>query len=591
MRTVRQTGTDSPVLTFHFPTVDGAPRPIRFERPVRVIEARRLDDVRPALAEVERETAEGAWAAGFVTYEAAPAFDPDLVVRNGARMPLAWFGIFDAPGSVAAPADGEAEIMDAWLPDTARDEYDVAIAAIHDAIARGETEQVNYTIRLRSRFRGDAAALFERLRQAQGGHGYAADLDIGRFRILSASPELFFRRTGSRVVVRPMKGTARRGRFREEDDAAMRALAASEKDRAENRAIVELMRGELGRIARAGSVSVASLYDVERYPTVFQMTSTLEAEARPGTTLVDLFTALFPCGSVTGAPKAGTMHMIAALERSPREIYCGAIGYVEPGGDCCFNVPIRTLWLDRETGTAEYGVGGGITRASTAGAEYDEALAKALVLTRSSPRFELIETLRLEEGRYPRLERHLQRLRDSAAYFGFADPVAAARAALVAHAEATAVGVHRVRLLTDRHGAVRIESAPHRDDGSNGERDVALAPSPVASDDPFLYHKTTHRAIHDAARAAYPACFDVLLHNERGELTEFTRGNLVVELDDGRWTPPRDAGLLAGTLRSELLERGEIAERTLRHADLERARRVWFINSLRGWVPVRVIPR
>lgn len=586
---MHQTEAHAPVLTFHFLDADGAPRPIRFERPRRVIEAWRLEDVRPALAEVEREAAAGAWAAGFASYEAAPAFDPELVVRDGTRMPLLWFGIFDAPDAVAAATDGGAETPGDWSPDTPRDEYDAAIAAIREAIDRGEIDEVNYTIRLRSRIPGDPAEIFERLRRAQGGRGYAADLDLGRFRILSASPELFFRRTGDRVVVRPMKGTARRGRFREEDDAAAAALAASEKNRTENRITVELMREELARIARPGSVRVVSLFDVERYPTVFQMTSTLEAQARPGTTLVDLFTALFPCGSVTGAPKAGTMRMIAALERSPREIYCGAIGYVEPGGDCCFNVAIRTLWLDREAGSAEYGVGGGITRASTAVAEYDEALAKALVVTRGVPSFELVETLRLEDGRYPRLERHLRRLGDSASYFGFADPVPAARDALAAHAEATAIGVHRVRLLADRMGGVRIESEPHQDVLGDRELAVALAPTPVESGDPFLHHKTTRRAVHDAARAAFPACFDVLLHNERGELTEFTRGNLVVELDDGLWTPPRDAGLLAGTVRAELLDRGEIAERTLHPADLDRAHRVWFVNSLRGWVPVRVV--
>jgi len=375
-----------------------------------------------------------------------------------------------------------------------------------------------------------------------------------------------------------MKGTRPRGRWLEEDEAAARALAASVKDRAENLMIVDLLRNDLGRVARFGSVRVPSLFDVERYRTVWQMTSTIEAEVPEGTSLAALFAALFPCGSVTGAPKVVTMRLIAALEEAPRGAYCG-----------------------------------GITWDSTPEGEYAEALAKAAVLTHETPEFELIETLRLEDGGYARLERHLGRLAASARYFGWPDPTDAARAALAEYAkassgmgstfegeageigapgegraDATRPRVDRVRLLVGAGGNARVEGSPFGDDAAH-PRPVAIASRPVSRRDPFRYHKTSRREVLDALRAERPHAFDVLLYNEEGEFTEFTRGNLVVELDGELWTPPRECGLLAGVLRDECIERGEVRERVIRREDLERADAVWFINSLRGWVPVWVV--
>jgi para-aminobenzoate synthetase/4-amino-4-deoxychorismate lyase len=385
-----------------------------------------------------------------------------------------------------------------------------------------------------------------------------------------------------------MKGTARRGRWAAEDDLAAAALAASEKDRAENVMIADLLRNDLGRVARTGSVRVASLFDVERYRTVLQMTSTVEARLRPGTSIVDLLAAAFPCGSVTGAPKSTATRIIAAEERSPRGAYCGAIGWLAPGGDAAFSVAIRTVELDLARGEAVAGVGGGVTWGSTAAGEHDEALAKAAYLSERVDPFELLETMRLERGAYPLLARHLARLSASARHLGFRLDAAAAAAALAREAAAAAGAARRVRLRLAADGGVRTESAP-LPAASAEPLPVALAEGRVSRRDPVLFHKTTRRDPYDRARAERPDAFDVLLANEEGELTEFTIGNVVLELDGERVTPARDCGLLAGVFREGLVASGEVRERPVRREALARARRVWLVNAVRGWVPVRLL--
>jgi para-aminobenzoate synthetase/4-amino-4-deoxychorismate lyase len=569
----------SPLLIFDF---DGRRR--SFADPAGVIVATRLEDVRPALREAERAARSGLYAAGFVAYEAAPAFDAALAVRPPGSLPLAWFGLFEAPLAEhhdAAPGPFSAS---EWRPSVGRAAYDAAVERVRAAIGRGETYQANYTLRLRARFSGDDLAFYEQLRAAQRAR-YCAYLRLGRQRILSASPELFFQWRGGEIVTRPMKGTARRGRWPEEDDARAAALLASEKERAENLMIVDLLRNDVGRVAITGSVAVPQLFAAERYPTVWQLTSTVAARTRPGTTLEDVFAALFPCGSVTGAPKVNTMRLLATLEDSPRGVYCGAIGLLEPGGAATFSVAIRTVQLHAATGAAEYGVGGGITWDSTPAGEYAETQAKAALLATRWPAFELLETLRLGAGGYALLDRHLARLAGSARFFGYRCDLDAARALLDAHAREHAHQERRVRLLLAEDGAARVESAP-LDALPPEPLPVALAHAPVSSENRFLFHKTTLREAHDERRADAPGAFDVLLWNEHGELTEFTIGNLVLELGGRRFTPPRACGLLAGTMRAELLERGEVAERVLRPEDLARATSMWLINSVRGWVPV-----
>lgn len=583
----------TPIALLSFADRTGRVHARLFTRPTRVLIAERLDHVRPVLRAVQAATQAGQYAVGYVSYEAAPAFDPALVVYPDHHMPLAWFGLFDAPQHDHHRATGTVDLPPLpWQPRTRRARYDRDIATIRSAIADGITYQLNYTLRLQAAFDGDPLALFRQLHAAQPAP-YSAYLDLGRFCVLSLSPELFFDRRDGEIVTRPMKGTAPRGRWVAEDEERRAWLAASTKNRAENLMIVDLLRNDLGRIAQVGSVDVADLFAIERYPTVFQMTSTVTARERPHTTLEDIFAALFPCGSITGVPKVRTMQLIRDLEPSPREIYCGAIGIVEPGGNATFSVAIRTAWIDSQTAIATYGVGGGITWDSSAADEYAEAIAKAAVLRERLPPFELLETLRLKRGRYALLDGHLDRIVASARYFDIPLDRAKTRSALLQIAQSHAADretQYRVRLRVDREGVIAIEITPHAP-LPHDPQTVALARTPINREDRSLFHKTTHRAVYDQHRQHAPDVFDVLLWNEADELCEFTIGNLVLRLDGRLWTPPRSSGLLAGVFRNALLQRGTIAERVLRRDDLLRASEVWLINSVRGWVRVTLRDR
>jgi para-aminobenzoate synthetase/4-amino-4-deoxychorismate lyase len=558
---------------------------LELARPRRVLSAASPGEVRAVLRAVEAEARGGRWAAGFVAYEAAPAFDPALRVRAPGPGPLAWFSIHDRPAAPLRAAPGEAR-LEGLAPEMPRARHAAALATVRRALRDGVAYQVNLTLRLRGRFRGDPLGLYRRLRAAQG-ECLGACLLLGRRAIVSASPELFFTRLGSRVTVRPMKGTARRGRFPAEDDAAAAALAASPKERAGNLMVVDLLRSDLGRVARTGTVKATRLLEVERHPTVLQLTSTVEAGLRRGAGLDDLFAAAFPSGSVTGAPKSSATGLIAGLEESPRGPYCGAIGVVRPGGDATFSVAIRTVDLDLVRGTAAYGTGGGITWDSDPAAEWDEVLAKAEVLAAPAEPFRLLETLRCERGVLARRDLHLERLAASAAALGFAFDRRAVERALDARTREPARGARRLRLLLAPGGEVEVEAAPAPPPNA-GPLPVALARAPVSRLDRSLFHKTTRRRVYEERRGERPDAFDVLLVNEEGELTEFTIGNLAVERGGELLTPPLDCGLLPGTLRRELLERGRLREAVLRPPDLRRARRIWLLNSLRGMVPVEL---
>ena len=584
-----------PFAILDFPTsaARGQEGSLYFRDPRRVLAAETLADVQPVLHEVDAEAQRGRHVVGFVAYDAAPAFDSALVAREPSagllHMPLAWFGVFDAPELVRAELSAPAVHGTKWHERVTRGEFDRAIAHIRESIGRGDVYQVNFTALLDVEVHDDPGALYRRLLAAQG-PGYGARIHTGRHEILSASPELFFDRAQSRITTKPMKGTARRGRWSDEDRARSAALASSPKERAENVMIVDLLRNDLGRVAVPGSVAVPALFEVERRPTVLQMTSTVTATLRDDVRIAELFGALFPCGSVTGAPKVAATQIIALLESAPRGVYCGAIGHVAPGGDATFSVAIRTLTVDHERKCAVYGVGSGITWDSAAATEYDEVVAKAAILTHDLPQFELIETLRFERGRYSRLDRHLARLAASADYFGFdraANIADAGRTALDTHAARVGAASQRVRLQVSANGAVSIdaESLPP---AAASPLPFALASSPVRKANRFLCHKTTHRSVYDRHRHEHPDAFDVLLWNEEGELTEFTIGNVVLELDGARVTPPRDCGLLPGVFREELLQLRVIDERVLTRDDLRRATRTWLINSVREWVEVEL---
>ncbi len=562
-----------------------APRWLLFRDPKAILVAEQLSDVWPILTEVETQTRSGSWAAGFLGYEAGPALDPALAAFEPRELPLAWWGIFgepqEVPLKVASPQ--RAPSID-WRPTLSRQRYRRTVERIRDLIAQGDTYQVNYTFPLESRFDGDPEELFAAMCAAQHA-SYCAFLDCGRFALCSASPELFFAIDGNRIVSKPMKGTARRGRYPAEDLRRAARLAASEKERAENVMIVDMMRNDLGRIAMPGSVEVDELFTVETYPTVHQLTSTVSARTRAP--YAEVVRALFPSASITGAPKVSTSHIIRRLETGPRGAYTGSIGYFAPNRRAQLNVAIRTATVDRDTATATYGTGGGIVWDSCSDAEYQECRAKALVLGRPLPEFALLETLLWRpKTHYFLLDRHLDRLLASARYFGF--PLEADK--IVDALERRAAGFepvrHRVRLVAHRDARLEITAESWRCSGPETWT-VVLDDRPVDDTDPFLFHKTTSRGLYSQALERHPEADEVVLWNARGELTEATRANLVLKLGDDWLTPPVDCGLLAGTYRAELLQRGRIREQRLDVAALYEAEEVVLINSLRGWIRTR----
>ena len=561
------------------------PRSFRFDGLESVAIARTTGEVVPALREVEEAVARGRHAAGFVSYEAAAGLNPDLPAAEPGGMPLVWFGIFSErhecrPGTAGAET-GDCRVSP---PVTAMDRasYGVAIAAIRAAIARGETYQINFTTRQRFGFQGTPFALYRRMCRNQQAP-FCAWIDAGSRRILSASPELFFSMKDGLLTMRPMKGTAPRAASPDADRAERERLAASPKERAENLMIVDLVRNDLATIAETGSVTVPSLFDVEAYPTVYQMTSTVTARPRPGIGITDIFTALFPCGSVTGAPKRRTMEIIGDLERESRGVYCGAIGYCSPGGEAVFSVAIRTAILDMATHTGELGLGSGITWDSEAGAEYRECLAKGAFLHREPPDFCLIESLRHDKEGFLLLERHLRRLAESAAYFGFCYDSDSLRARLAALG-GELFGVHKVRVLLAADGTLTLEAEPLPPPSPPAPSGMlAVSRIRVDSTDPFLYHKTTRRELFEQEHRRHPDGMDVLFLNERGEVTEGSYNTIVVSLHGELLTPALSCGLLPGILREELIEVGAIREALLTPADLKKADTIWLVNSVRGW--------
>ncbi len=560
---------------------------LQFRKPHVIITTNEIDEVMEQLATIERMVNEqGLFAAGFISYEASPAFDSALVVRQPSSLPIIWFGLYDCPEEIAAPSTSGTYNLGSWQPSVTKAQYDQAFFQIKDLIAAGRTYQVNYTLRLRSRFTGSPWALFQDLVQAQESD-YAAYLDLGSVAICSASPEMFFELDGTRLTARPMKGTAPRGRTLDEDNQLVDWLYHSEKNRAENVMIVDMIRNDIGRVSETGTVSVPRLFDIERYPTLLQMTSTVTGRSEAG--VADIMAALFPCASITGAPKVSTMQHIAALESAPRGIYTGCIGYIAPGRRAQFNVAIRTVLIDKRRGTAEYGVGGGIVWGSEVEGEYEECQTKARILTERRPLFQLLESiLWTPESGFFLLDEHIMRLSDSAEYFGFfLDQLQVGRE-LNRFSNGLAAEPQKVRLLLHRNGVVDLEA--HSVDRST-PAEITLAAEPVDDSDVFLYHKTTQRKVYEQARERQPGYDDVLLWNRRGEITETTTANVVFRIQDELITPPITSGLLGGTYRANLLARRVIREGVVTIENLEHIEEMHIINSVRKWRQARLVPQ
>jgi len=556
---------------------------LSFGTPLQRLVAHTPAEVAPLLCAVQAAAEAGAWCVGHLRYEAAPAFDPALRVHP-ADGPLAWFGVFDEaqPWPEHLPPE-DAVVL--GLEGGSRERFDADMEHILAAIARGDLYQVNHTACLQGQLDGDPMALFRALHRAQPG-GYAAFLDTGDEQVLSVSPELFFDWRDGHLLTRPMKGTAPRGLTPAQDAQNAQRLRASAKERSENVMIVDLLRNDVSRLAEPHSVRVPSLFDVQALPTVWQMTSDVVARTRAGTTLADVFAALFPCGSVTGAPKVQAMRLSHERERGPRGNYCGAVGVVAPGGQATFNVAIRTATV---CGTqVSWGVGSGITVDATADGEWREWEHKRAVIERAREPFELLETFALEDGVLRHLSDHLERLSRTAAHFGFAWDEHALRAELLSLQAHHPEGLWRIRLLLAASGRAQIQA--HAMVASNLPLRLVLAARPFdKADSEFTRFKTTRRAHYDAWAPTLPGVFDTVLWNPRGELTECTRGNLALRLD-GRWlTPAASCGLLPGVARARALREGWLHEAVLQHDDVWRASELRFGNSLRGWLPATVV--
>lgn len=529
--------------------------------------------MRAALEKAEEEAAAGNWVVGMVAYDAAPGLDPHLRVPGRGDSPLVWFGVYPGRAELEPEGDDSAPVPVAtdWEPSMSAGDHQTRVERIRQLIREGHTYQVNLTMKMSAGVSGPTE-VFEAMVAGQP-ESYAGMVDLGDRQVVSVSPELFLAVSGDRAVARPMKGTAPRGRWPEEDRQRRHELVASEKEQAGNVMIVDMLRNDLGRVSVTGGVSVPELFVVERHPTLWQMTSTIESELEPGVGLSDLFAATFPSASVTGAPKVSTMGIIADLETGPRGFYCGAIGYLRPGGeDYEFSVAIRTGVVS--DGRLEYGVGGGITVDSDPAVEYAECLWKALVITGAPQAPDLLESMRYQPGSgIPLLEGHMRRLAASADYWAIPfDP------SLVGEALSVVEGPRplKVRLTLYRHGEVAVTTEEIEED----DTPVVLSrgPSVVDPDDRYWFHKTLERSRYPPVEGG-----EVVLSNISGEITETSISNLMARIG-GRWvTPPLEAGCLPGVYREKLLRSGEIVEQTLTWGDLEDADELAVTNAVRGW--------
>ncbi|MBI3895281.1 MAG: aminodeoxychorismate synthase component I [Acidobacteria bacterium] len=571
-----------------------------FRRPVEVLAVNALDEVPRLFQRIEQALDAGLYATGFFSYESGFAFEQRLrAIAKVLPEPLAWIGIYDAPlifdHRIAEKMETHhgveaaiCELRDVRIG-IEEQAYRARVEQIHKYIADGDTYQVNFTDKLLFNISGSPLSLYEKLRSNQK-VAYAAYLNLNDTVVLSFSPELFFRLEGRRIVTRPMKGTASRGRFLAEDERQRHWLQSSEKDRAENVMIVDLLRNDLGRVCAPGSVRVEKLFEIERYDTLFQMTSTVGGILRREVRLSELFAAIFPNGSVTGAPKLRTMQVIQELESEPRGVYTGAIGFMTPANEAVFSVAIRTVVLHGAQG--KMGVGSGITFSSVPADEYEECRLKArFLLEKPAGEFQLIESI-CWDGDYRLLDLHLERLRASAEYFEFSWDESSIRTALLQNAENPNLDpsmIFKVRLLVSESGGISIENIARERivPGLHGR--VAIAPARVDSTDRFLFHKTTHRELYDRllAEARQRGLDDYIFLNERGEITEGTSHNIFVAIGHQLYTPPVESGLLPGVFRRQVLkENPQAEEKILTPDDLQRADGIFICNAIRGFQSV-----
>ena len=547
-----------------------------FTKPIKELKTRNLDQVEALLREVEAYQEQGFYAVGYVSYEAAPAFEKKFAVHPAPLMGeyLLYFTIHEKVETLPFPEDYEAVDLPAnWKEEVEAPAYQEAIKTIHHHIRQGDTYQVNYTVQLSQELKADPLAIYNRLVVEQKAH-YNAFIQHDDVSILSISPELFFEQDDRLLTTRPMKGTTRRGLTNQADLKEATWLEADPKNRAENMMIVDLLRNDMNRISEIGSEQVTRLCQVEQYSTVWQMTSTIESRLRPEVDLVQAFQALFPCGSITGAPKISTMEIIQNTELAPRGVYCGTIGILLPKGKRIFNVAIRTLQMQ---GTkAIYGVGGGITWDSKWEGEYQETKQKSAVLYRQEPRFELLTTGRIHQGELTFLEQHLTRLREASRYFAypFNEPKLLNKLQeQLAHVDPSLD--YRCRIALQRNGTIQL-TITELTDLPASYLQAQLTEQKLDLATPFTYFKTSQRDHLNQSD------HEQIFHLPDGTLLETTIGNLVLEIEGQRYTPPAHLPLLDGIYRRHLLETQQVEEKLLTLNDLTDADRIYACNALRG---------
>ena len=547
-----------------------------FTKPLKELKTRDLDQVETLLREAEAYQETGYYAVGYVSYEAAPAFEKKLAVHPAPLMGeyLLYFTIHEKVETLPFPEDYEAVDLPAnWQEEVEAPAYRKAIETIQHHIRQGDTYQVNYTVQLSQELEADPLAIYNRLVVEQKAH-YNAFIQHDDVAILSISPELFFEQDDRLLTTRPMKGTTRRGLTSQADLKEAAWLEADPKNRAENMMIVDLLRNDMNRISEIGSEQVTRLCQVEQYSTVWQMTSTIESRLRAEIDLVQTFRALFPCGSITGAPKISTMEIIHKTEKAPRGVYCGTIGILLPKGKRIFNVAIRTLQMQGDQ--AIYGVGGGITWDSKWESEYQETKQKSAVLYRQEPRFELLTTGRIHQGELTFLEQHLTRLREASRYFAypFNEPkLLNELQEELAHVDPSLD--YRCRIALQKNGTFHLVITELTDLPASYLQ-AQLTEQKLDLATPFTYFKTSQRDHLSQSN------HEQIFHLPDGSLLETTIGNLVLEIEGQLYTPPAHLPLLDGIYRRHLLETQQVEEKLLTLNDLIDADRIYACNALRG---------
>jgi para-aminobenzoate synthetase/4-amino-4-deoxychorismate lyase len=571
-----------------------------FLDPISVYRIYDLDELPDLFSKIEYFTNEGYYAAGYFHYECGYHFE-QVVSLPATEKPIAWIGIYRKP-ILFNHLSGNFENLDLEVSphspikaglgkfklqttgfNLVKEDYCKKVEKIKEYIAAGDVYQINFTGKYRFMFEGSILTLYDELKRKQP-VSYSALVNDGQRDILSFSPELFIRTNDREITSKPMKGTAPRGRTSEEDTKISLWLRQDEKNRAENLMIVDLLRNDLGRLSELGTVKVPEIFTVETYRTLLQMTSTVKGRLKPDSGYYEIFKSIFPCGSITGAPKIRAMQLITELEKEPRRIYTGAIGYFGPGNESEFNVVIRTLVIEEQRG--EMGIGSGIVFDSDPEAEYDECVLKARFLTEPALDFGILEAIFWDDG-YRLLDRHIKRLQDSANYFGYPLDLDLLYEQLQQNVSNLQCGKrYKVRLELHCEGTITIEN---KEITTTGESDIPLramiSTMKTNSSNRFLYHKTTCRCLYDEEyhKAVELGFAEVIFVNEKEQITEGAISNVFIEKNGYMYTSPVESGLLRGVYRSFLLEKHpEIKEKFLKIKDLETADAIYICNSIRG---------